>query len=281
MSTAFSMTRSVARPLLARVLLGFVAGVLVIGCASKGTGPVASTAGNGAQLLTDSDEGNGRKRARLRLELAVGYFQRGETTVALDEIKQALAADPNYAEAYNLRGLVYMRLDDAGLAEDSFRRAIAINPRDPNTLHNYGWLLCQQDRFGDAAQQFSQALAIPGYTEKSKTLMTQGLCLLKAGDRPGAERSLLQAYELDAGNPVIAFNLASLFWQKNDLTRAQFYIRRVNNSPSANAETLWLGIKIERKLNNRDALAQLASQLQRRFPDSPEAASYDRGNFND
>ena len=55
--------------------------------------------------------------------------------------------------AYNLRGLVYMRLDDAGMAEDSFRRAIAINPRDPNTRHNYGWLLCQQNRYGDAATQ--------------------------------------------------------------------------------------------------------------------------------
>ena len=72
---------------------------------------------------------------------------------------QALAADPSFADAYNLRGLVYMRLDDAGLAEDSFRRAIALNPRDPNTLHNYGWLLCQQNRFGDAQQQFSAALA--------------------------------------------------------------------------------------------------------------------------
>ncbi|RYF34667.1 MAG: type IV pilus biogenesis/stability protein PilW [Comamonadaceae bacterium] len=245
------------------------------------TGPVTSTAGNGAELATDSDEGNGRKRARLRLELAIGYFEAGQTTVALDEIKQALAADPNYAEAYNLRGLIYMRLEDAGLAEDSFRRSIALNPREANTLHNYGWLLCQQNRFADASQQFSQALAVPAYPDRAKTLMTQGVCLLKAGDRAGAERSLTQAYEIDAGNPIVGFNLASILWQREELSRAQFYIRRVNNSPSANAETLWLGIKIERKLNNREALAQLASQLQRRFPQSREAIAYERGNFND
>ncbi|MDB5829126.1 MAG: pilus assembly protein PilW [Variovorax sp.] len=281
MSTAFSMTRSITQPLLARVLLCLVAGIVLAGCASKGTGPVASTAGNGAQLLTDSDEGNGRKRARLRLELAIGYFEAGQTTVALDEIKQSLTADPTYAEAYNLRGLVYMRLDDAGLAEDSFRRAIALNPREPNTLHNYGWLLCQQGRNGDAMQQFGQALAIPGYTDRAKTLMTQGVCQIKAGDRADAERSLTQAYEIDAGNPVIGFNLATLLFQRDDMTRAQFYIRRVNNGPSANAESLWLGIKIERRMNNREALAQLASQLQRRFPQSREAIAYERGNFND
>ncbi|AMM23063.1 type IV pilus biogenesis/stability protein PilW [Variovorax sp. PAMC 28711] len=266
--------------LLVRALFCLAAGVVLAGCAGKGT-TVGSTAGNGAEMVTESDEGSGRKRARLRLELAIGYFGAGQPTVALDEIKQALSADPNYAEAFNLRGLVYMRLDDAGLAEDSFRRSIAINPRDPDTLHNYGWLLCQQNRFADAAQQFSQALAIPNYSDRAKTLMTQGVCLLKAGDRAGAERSLMQAYEIDAGNPVVGFNLGSLLWQRDDVSRAQFYIRRVNNSPSANAETLWLGIKIERKLGNREALTQLAVQLQRRFPQSREALAYERGNFND
>ena len=58
-------------------------------------------------------------------------------------------------------------------------------------------------------------------------------------------------------------------------------MRRVNNGPSANAETLWLGIKIERSLNNREAVAQLGGQLQRRFPQSREASAFERGNFND
>ena len=91
----------------------------------------------------------------------------------------------------------------------------------------------------------------------------------------------MQAYEIDAGNPVIGFNLASILVQRSDWQRAQFYIRRVNNSPAASAETLWLGIKIERQLNNREAVAQLAGQLQRRFPQSREAIAYERGNFND
>lgn len=174
-----------------------------------------------------------------------------------------------------------MRLEDAGLAEDSFRRAIAINPRDPNTRHNYGWLLCQQSRYGDAATQFTEALGVPGYGDRAKTLMTQGVCELKAGQKPQAERSLMQAYELEPGNPVVAFNLASLLAQREEWTRALFYIRRVNNSQAANAETLWLGIKVEKKLNNRDAVTQLGGQLQRRFPQSREATAYERGNFND
>jgi len=263
-----------------QALFGVAAVFLLASCATR-DGVSPSNAPNAAAIVTESDETSARKHAKLRIELAIGYFQQGQTTVALDEIKQALAADPTFADAYNLRGLVYMRLDDAPAAEDSFRRAIALNPREPNVLHNYGWLLCQQNRYADAQQQFSAALAVSSYADRAKTLMTQGICQLRAGQRAEAERSLTQAYELDAANPVIGYNLASVLAQREEWSRAQFYIRRVNNSPSASAETLWLGIKIERQLNNREAIAQLAGQLQRRFPQSREAIAYERGNFND
>jgi type IV pilus assembly protein PilF len=264
----------------------FAAAVVTLaGCANKGMPgmPAASqtTAASGAELTTESDEGKARKRARTRLELAISYFEAGQTTTALDEIKQSLVADPNYAEAYNLRGLVYMRMDDPGLAEDSFRRAIAINPRDANTMHNYGWLLCQQNRYNDAMAQFNAALAVPGYIDASKTLMTEGLCQIRAGQNAEAEKTLMKAYEFDAANPVIGYNLAALLAKREDWTRAQFYVRRVNNGPAANAETLWLGVKVERKLNNREAVSQLGTQLQSRFPQSREAIAYERGNFND
>lgn len=269
-------------PRLTNLLMIAGAVAVLAGCTSTRSSRVMpNSASSGADLVTASDEPNERRRARLRLELAVGYFQAGQTTVALDEAKQSIAIDPNFADAYNLRGLIYMRLDDAGLAEDSFRRAIGLNPREPNTLHNYGWLLCQQGRYGDASQQFALALAVPGYADRPKTLMTQGLCQVKAGDRAAAERSLLQAYELDPGNAVVGFNLAQLTRERGDLQRAQFYVRRVNNGPSANAETLWLGIKIEQALQNREALAQLGMQLRRRFPESREAMALERGSFDD
>ncbi|QFZ85294.1 MULTISPECIES: type IV pilus biogenesis/stability protein PilW [Variovorax] len=283
MSMALPTTTASVQRVLSAGIASVAVALLLAGCVNTRTtttGLVGSGADSGAPVVTHTDENN-RRRARLRMELAAGYFEQGQTSVALEELKQVLAIDPGYADAYNLRGLVYMRLEDAAQAEDSFRRAVAINPRDANTRHNYGWLLCQQNRYGDAAQQFAAALAVPSYADRAKTLMTQGVCELKAGQRQQAERSLLQAYELDAGNPVIGFNLASVLAQREEWSRAQFYARRVNNSPSANAETLWLGVKIERKLNNREAVAQLGGQLQRRFPQSREAMAYERGNFND
>ena len=120
MSKAFPMTTASTQRLLAASLAGVAVAFLLTGCVNTRTTTTSladTSSGKGNEIVTESDETNRQRRARLRMELASGYFEHGQTTVALDEIKQALVADPNYADAYNLRGLVYMRLEDAGLAE--------------------------------------------------------------------------------------------------------------------------------------------------------------------
>ena len=231
--------------------------------------------------MTDSDEPELRKRAKIRLELAVGYFGQGQTTVALDELKQALALDPSFAEALSLRGLVYMRLNDMALAEDSFRRSLVLSPRNPDTSHNYAWMLCQLGRYNESEQMFDQTLASPIYANRGKTLMTLGLCQMRAGKAGDAEKNLARSAELDPGNPVTGYNLSQLLLQRGELERAQFYIRRINNSELANAESFWLGIKVERRMENLEAMRQLGEQLKRRFPQSREFTSYERGAFDE
>ena len=232
-------------------------------------------------IVTASDEPETHRRARIRLQLAVGYFEQGKTTVALDEVKQALIIDPSSIDAYNLRGLIYMRLNDTRLAEESFRRALAISPNDANVLQNYGWMLCQQSRFDEGVQAFNRALANPAYGDRAKTWLTKGLCQARAGQAREAEESLHRSFELDAGNPVTGYNLALLLYQRGDYQRALFYIRRLNNSELANAESLWLGIKVEQRLGNRLARDQLGGQLRNRFPKSRELTLYERGAFNE
>jgi len=262
---------------LAWAAIGATLLLTLAGCASTPSGE----AGGARDIFTESDEPDSRRRARIRMELAVGYFEQGQTKVALDELKQVIAADPTFPDAYNLRGLIYMRLNDMREAEESFRRAVALNPRDSNVQHNYGWLLCQRGRYDDAQRAFDAAMANNQYVDGAKTLMTQGLCQVKAGKAAEAERSLARSYEMDAGNPITGYNLANLLYKRGDLVRAQFYIRRLNNSQLANAETLWLGIKIERSLKDQVAMNQLAQQLRRRFGQSREAAAYERRAFDE
>ena len=251
--------------------------LLSSGCAQRG----AASAASSAEPITDSDEPEARKRARIRVELAAGYFGEGQNTVALDEIKLALQADPTYAPAYVLRGLVYMGMNNDPLAEESFQRAMQLNPRDPDALHNYGWYACQRGRYAQSTDLFQRALASPVYGGQAKTLLAMGICQIRAGQLVEAEASLARSYELNPSNPIVAYNLASLQFRRGDDSKAQFTIRRVNNTDLANAETLWLGIKVERRLRNREAMAQLAQQLGRRYAESAQWARFQRGEFDE
>ena len=246
------------------------------GCAASGPGVSAKP-----ETFTESDEPESRKRATNRLKLAVLYFQDSKYNFALDEIKQAILIDPSWSEPYGMRGLINLQTGDYRQAELSFQKALEINPQASDIKHNYGFLLCKMQRPVQGMKMFAAALADPGYGQRAKTWAEQGNCQLAHGMRPEAEASYLRSYELDPANPATGFNLATLLLQRGDLNRAQFYARRINNSDRASAESLWLGIKIERSLGAGDAQAQLESQLRRRFGQSVQATALERGAFDE
>ena len=271
--------RSLQAVSLAAVLGGLVSLLLLgslTGCATDQTG-----ASSTPQTFTESDEPESRKRATNRLKLAVLYFQDGKYNFALDEIKQAILTDPNWFEPYGMRGLIQLQTGDLPQAEASFQKALSINPNSSDVKHNYGFLLCKMNRPAEAYKLFGAALADPNYGQRAKTWAEQGNCQLANGQKTQAEASFMRSYELDAGNAQTGFSLASLLFARGDLVRAQFYARRVNNSDRASAESLWLGIKIERSMANRDAQAQLEAQLRKRFAQSRELQALERGAFNE
>lgn len=248
----------------------------LVGCATPGAGDALEPAASSADQ-TDAD-----RRARARLELASAYFSRGQLETALDEVKLAMQAKPDLAEAHNLRGLIYASLGDLALAESSFKRALQLQPRDADALHNYGWFLCQQQRFKEASVQFESALTVPQYRGASRTFAARGMCQAQAGQWLEAEGSLMRSYELDAGNPSTAMNLAEVLYRRADYERARFYVGRVNNrQESANAQSLWLAARIENKLGNAARVSEFGEQLKSRFPKAPEVQLYERRRFDE
>jgi type IV pilus assembly protein PilF len=259
---------------LLQALIVLVTAALLAACAG---GPGAAR-----EVRTDSDQTDSDRRAAVRIELAQGYFARGQFNTALDEVKLALAVKPDMREATQLRGLIYAAMGETQLAEESFRRAITVYPKDADGLHNYGWFLCQQQRWPAADAQFDLALEQPTYRAPQRTLLSKGVCQARAGQMAAAERTLSRAFELDAGSPAIAINLAEVLYRNNELERARFYVRRVNAQPEqANAQSLWLALRIERKLGNGMAADELATQLRKQHAQSPETQALNAGRFNE
>ena len=229
-----------------------------------------------------SEPSDPERRSMVRFELANAYYAQGQFATALDEIKRSLAINPNFGPAHNLRGLIFAGLGDDAQADESFRRALQINPRDPDAMHNYGWFLCQRQRVPEAVAQFNQALAQPQYRDAARTLAARGVCQARANQWAEAEASLMRSYELDPSNAGTALNLSDVLLRRGELTRARFYIARVNALPAvSNAQTLWLAARIEHKLGNTIAARELGERIRARFPQAPELLRFDQGKFDE
>lgn len=253
-------------------LLGGVVAMLV-GCTSVPSAePVVLPAGVETDL---------QRSARIRLELAASYLEMGQAEVAMGEVAQSLLSNPRNPDAYNLQGLIFLRQQDWASADVSFAKALALHPQDADARHNAGWSQCQQKQFAAADQSFEAALAVPRYMAKARTWLAKGVCLRQAGQPEAALKALSTAYEIEPGNPTIAYNFADLLYAQGDAQQARFYVRRLNNGQYASAASLWLGVKVERALKDELAMRQLAEQLEKRFRESREWQKFERGAFNE
>ncbi len=256
-------------PLSAVVLL------CLTGCAQPGAG-----ASQRDVPKTEVDSSELERRAAMRLELAAGYLARGQGAVALDEVKQALTLRPNSREGLNLRALALAAMGERDAAEEGFRQVLALYPGDPDTLHNQGWFYCQQGRLQSAQASFREALAQAQNRAPGRTWLAKGVCEAMASQWAEAEQSLHRAFELDPGNPAVAFNLAEVLLKNGQLDRAQFYAARVNaQRETANAQSLWLAARIEHRRGNQAGATEWGERLVREFPQSREALAYGARRF--
>lgn len=248
---------------------------LLAGCAAN----PGATSGN--EQSATSERGDAQRRAGIRLQLAIGYYQQRQWQTALDEAKQAIQIDPTLTDAYTMAALTYMELGDPRQAEENFQRAMKLAPNDPDLSNNYGWFLCQNGRAQQSIAYFEAAAKTRTYQSPAKALSNAGTCSLLLKDSAAAERYFNEAFRQDPSDVTATLGLARTSYERGDLQNARFYINRLVNANVLTAETLWLAIRIEHKLGNRSTENSLATQLRRRYPNSPEFASYQRGVFDE
>jgi type IV pilus assembly protein PilF len=235
--------------------------VLLVGCASNGV----------------SDE-RARNSAKIHTELAASYFERGQYSIALQELGVALQADDEYAPAYNVRGLVRMKLREDDQADKDFRRALKLEPNSASAHNNYGWFLCQRGHPKESIYQFLDALKDPLYNTPDMAYANAGVCAIKAGDLVAAEGYLERALILHPGMLEAQIGLAELNYTKGDYSMAKVHLMRFMQVYDAlTPEHLWLAVRIERKVGDRNSAASYALQLRKRFPDSREAQLLEAG----
>jgi type IV pilus assembly protein PilF len=265
--------------------MGLVAVVALLGgCAASpdvGEGvsmeTAASSAPDSGPIIGDVSPP--RERARVHTELAGLYYERGNMGVALEELRIALAADPNYAPAYNVLGLVHMDLKEYPQAQQNFERGLSISPNDPDINHNYGWFLCQTDREDVSLRYFLAAIKNPLYATPQKSYALAGVCASRKGLDRDARDYFERALRIDPNIAVAQIGLAQIKYRAGELADARRLVGRFNQIVEPTAESLWLSIRIEHRLGDRAAETKQSMELRRRFPGTKEYEALDKGRF--
>jgi tetratricopeptide (TPR) repeat protein len=91
------------------------------------------------------------------------YFDEEKFAEAAQHYREAIAINPDYAEAYDNLGISLWQLDRNEEAERCLKRAISLKPEMATTHFNLGCFLHQQGRRDEALGCFDQALQIKPY----------------------------------------------------------------------------------------------------------------------
>ena len=261
--------------------LAAVAAAMLAGCTGAGIG--SSSQGSIEPVLESSgisgDVGDPRNRAKVHTELAALYYSRGNMAVALEELRVANAADPNYSLVYSMFGLVYMELREPKLAQTNFERGLQLSPTDPDINHNYGWFLCQTGRESESIKYFMQAVRNPLYPAPWRSYSAAGICSLRKNNVKEAEDFFQRALQQEPDDSASLLQLGQIRYRQGALEDARKLVGRYNKIVEPTAESLWLALRVERKLGERVAEAGHANQLRRRFPTSREYQQLQRGEY--
>jgi type IV pilus assembly protein PilF len=257
------------------LLMGALVFSMLAGCA----GPMMDATPRPAESTTSDSDNDARGRARIHTELAAGYLELRNLGIALEEAGIAQRADPTYGPAFNVAGLIYAELKNDSMAEQNFQQALRINRQDPDANNNYGTFLCQRKREAEGIRYYIAAVSDPLYQYPDRSYVNAGLCARRRGDLAEAEGYFRGALKFQPNQIQALYQLADMAYVRANYQDARNYLQRLIPVSSGNPEILWLMLRTERRLGDRNNEASLAHQLRTNFPNSREAQALAAGQF--
>ncbi|MCB1875900.1 MAG: type IV pilus biogenesis/stability protein PilW [Chromatiales bacterium] len=203
-------------------------------------------------------------------QLGVGYMQEGNYALALDKLNRALKLDSDNADANSAIAVLYERLGENERAEKHYRISVNQKGQISGALNNYGGFLCRQGRVDEAEERFIAAASDPLYPSPWIAYTNAGNCALGENDTAKAERYFRRALQAGSRFAPALYPMAKLMFDAGDFLRARAYLQRYQEVASHTAQSLWLGVQIERRLGDRNAAGSYAQLLKNTFTDSEE-----------
>ena len=111
-------------------------------------------------LQSDNNQGLISWSPETHNDLGVAYHVQGEIGLAIEEYREALRINPDYADAYSNLGAAYYAQGEVDLAIKSWEDALRIEPSLAQTHHNLGVAYKAQGMLALAVNELEKALRI-------------------------------------------------------------------------------------------------------------------------
>ena len=212
--------------------------------------------------------------AGYNMQLGISYLRQNKLQLARTKLENAIRLDPNLATAHVALGVVFERLEDPAGAERHYKRAVDLNPDSPDNLNALAVFTCQRKgEPKEALRLFDRALAIPLSVSTANRAMlgtNAGTCA-KSIDLDRAEGYLRGALNENPDYSDALLQLAEVTLEAGRALQARAFIERYLAAGQPSPAALWLGVRIERALNDSAAADKYADTLLKQFPSSDEA----------
>lgn len=146
-----------------------------------------------------------KKESRKYNNLGVTSFHNGAYELARDQFVQAVALDPEFAEAYNNLGLACTELREEEKATEAFTRAVELNPSLHAAYNNLGYAFYRQGNYEQAVEMYNEALGRSA--NNGLAYSNLGNAYYRLGRIDKAREAWTRALELDPSNEKAKRNL--------------------------------------------------------------------------
>jgi tetratricopeptide (TPR) repeat protein len=160
-SAFFLIKRQRRQQKLATVLVAFI--LIVLSCATYARNIVWQS----EISLWEDNALKSPSKFRVIVNLADAYVKNSRLTESIDALDKALmmpeGMKPESAEAYNILGVAFLKLQEYGKANRAFLKAITLNPGHPNTYSSLAALYGELGDFVSAAKASKKAIELNPY----------------------------------------------------------------------------------------------------------------------
>lgn len=209
--------------------------------------------------------------AATNLNLGIEYMKLGEYNLALEKLLRAKEAKSDYAPVYDALGLLYQKLGKADEAERNFQQAIYLNSKNSITLNNYGQFLCNQGREEEADKYFLAAAEDPLNETPEIPYANVGTCAYMHDQPDKAAEFFKKALTINPAIPAALIQMSEIEYKQGNYISAHDYLERYLKISKHTPKSLWLGIRVEQELGNKNKVSGYALLLRNRYPDTEEA----------